>query len=333
MQDQTGKKLFSFSIIATERCNVRCTYCHFYSHVSRSSRRDISDRMYTKYLDFIRAIGERNPTSVVTFRFSGGDPTVLGKRLFELADEGFSVTGVEPYILTAGKCLTDAYVAEARKHHISALVVSLENPLNPDPGALDPMWVMKRVRALSTGDLPIRLGSTIVQNEDFGDVAEICDIVFDCTGQLPKLQEKNFFAYESPTESQLQDLHENLVAAIRKYHRLAPLNFFPYVSPEFSASHGNLPTYLMELDIDNRYQIGSRSQSTSEQQLERIVAHNYPALDCSNPKCQWRSGCRQVKWVWKAGSDLVDPAQKLTDYCRFKRCINGAFYRAVEATA
>jgi hypothetical protein len=84
--------------------------------------------VYTKFIDYWR----NRVGGYVQYRFSGGDPMVLGKRLFTLADRGYQSLGLKPFMLTAGKALAPRWAEQARKHAISHVFVSVENPFDPD---------------------------------------------------------------------------------------------------------------------------------------------------------------------------------------------------------
>jgi len=318
----------NFSIVVTERCNLHCTYCHFFSHVSRTSANDISDELFEEYMKFISEFRDRIGGEV-TYRFSGGDPIVLGDRLFELGNKGYELTKIKPYFLTAGNGINDNWIEKARKSAFTHAFVSLENPLNPDPGSIDPIETMKKIAKYSSDDFKLELGCTVIRNEDFKEIYNICKMIYEETGKLPKLQEINFLPYKSPTDKEFEELYENLVKVIEEFYSKAPLDFFPYISPEFNAGHDKKTSYLMELNMNNLHKIG---EVPFEEAMESVIARrglNYPKGKCTNEKCDWYNECKNVKWLWVQKSNFVTAEQKFKDYCKFKRAINQAFYDAL----
>ena len=111
-----NKKIYTVNIVSTGRCNCNCSYCHFFATRSRKDTAyDISDELFEVYLAFIKQLSERVTDGIVTYRFSGGEPMVLGDRLFALADLGYKVTGIKPFMLTAGKELSKEWVDKAKQ--------------------------------------------------------------------------------------------------------------------------------------------------------------------------------------------------------------------------
>ena len=107
--------VYTASVIVTGRCNATCTYCHYYDGRERKRYRyDITDSQFDVYMHFIASMNDAVDGNV-NYRFTGGDPMVLGDRIFDLADRGFALTGIRPYTLTAGKKLSEKWVKRASK--------------------------------------------------------------------------------------------------------------------------------------------------------------------------------------------------------------------------
>lgn len=319
------QKLFTFSIIVTGRCNVACTYCHYYLARNRAAvEYDLPDAQFDAYLQFIglwrKAVG-----GYVQYRFSGGDPMVLGKRLFTLADRGFEVTGLKPFILTAGKALSPRWVEQAQKHSISHVFVSIENPFAPDPGAPDPVKVARAIKQSHSESLPILPGVCVVQNKDFVRLYDICCWFFEKLGKIPVISECNYAAYVPPTETEWSALQQNIERVIQTFYGKTPLKLFPYVSPEL-AYGGNDP-YVFDLDLENKYGMTLQNYEAKLQEfLVRLDGSNYPVLECPEKACHWWEFCDNTKWFWQ-GDRQNGSVLKLRDYCRFKRLLNDAYYR------
>lgn len=147
----------TFTITSTDRCNAACTYCHYYSAGGKAAKRnggtqrklfrsDIDDATLEAYFRFIAYFKMKHRNSNIFYRFLGGDPMVLGNRLFEIADRGYKMVGIKPYMLTAGKALSATWIEKAQQSALSHARVSLENPLNPDPGAPNPFAVLEKIK-------------------------------------------------------------------------------------------------------------------------------------------------------------------------------------------
>lgn len=325
----TEKEIINnFSIIVTERCNLKCTYCHFFTKVERTSKNDISDKLFDNYIKFISFFSSKHKGEV-TYRFSGGDPIVLGDRLFELGNRAYDITGIKPYFLTGGKGINEKWIEKAKKSAFTHAFVSLENPLNSDPGSVNAYETIKKINKYSSEDFKLEFGSTVIKNEDFKDIYKICKIVYEETGRIPKLHEINFLPFTSPTDQELNDLYENLVKVISEYHDKAPLDLFPYISPEFCASHNKKESFLAELNMKNLYKIGEVSFSESEKIMKDRQILNYPESNCTNKECDWYEQCKKIKWLWKYKSYTVSAEQKFKDYCKLKKVVNSAFCNAL----
>jgi pyruvate-formate lyase-activating enzyme len=322
----------TFSILVTERCNLACTYCHFFAARGKKDvRRDMPDDLFEIYTSFIKYFAENSGTEV-TYRFSGGDPTVLGDRLFDLAGRALKKIGTKPYVLTGGKCIDQAWIDRA-KPVISHLFVSLESPLSPDRGALKPEETMRIIKKYNSPDMPLLLGATVLRNSDFKNLYEVCRIVYEELGQLPNIQEINYLPYESPTEEELYDLYDNLRRVVADFHNKAPLNLFSYISPEFTSLHNKKQVFLSDMDMDNSFKM---TMDNMDEMLKIITDYqwvNYPAVKCDKTDCEWREGCQRIKWLWKQPSPTISADKKFADYCRFKKTVNAAFYDALYPNA
>lgn len=247
----TGDKIneYSFSIIVTEKCNMHCTYCHFFEHVTKKSARDMSNSQLINYFNFINYFKENIEGHNVDYRFSGGDPIVLGDRLFEIADMGYKITGVKPYFLTAGNGISENWIEKARRSSLSACMISIENPLNPDPGAMNPYEIMKIMKKYDSEDFRLLPGVTVVRNENFKDIYEISRIVYEEIGLLPKIQEINYGAYESPTDEQLESLYDNLYRVVRDFKGKTYFDYFSYISPIYNACHHKKKNIFIRIEF------------------------------------------------------------------------------------
>lgn len=321
------QRLFTFSIIVTGRCNVACTYCHYYLARDRASvEYDLSDDQFDVYLNFIQH-WKKEVGGYTQYRFSGGDPMVLGKRLFALADRGYETTGLKPFMLTAGKALSLRWAERARKHAINHVFVSIENPFAPDPGAPDPIKVSRAIRESDTQELPILPGVCVVQNRDFARLYEICCWFYEKLGKIPLISEVNYDAYQPPSEEEWEALERNLELILKEFHGKTPLKLFPYVSPELS--YGGNDPYIFDLDLENSYGMNAQNyQVKLGEFLARLDGSNYPVLKCPEQDCNWWEFCDNTKWFWQ-GDRQNDSMHKLRDYCRFKRILNDAYFRAV----
>lgn len=320
-------RLFTINIVVTGRCNAACSYCHYYLARNRKEvAYDISDELFDTYMDFVSQWDESIP-GITTYRFSGGDPMVLGDRLFSLADRAYQRTSIKPFVITAGKALSPSWIEKAKTSAISHLYVSIENPIKPARGAPNPHKIVKSIKALDSSELPVIPGVCVVPNDCFKNLYDICSWFYDELGRIPLISEINYAAYTSPTEIEWKYLYDGIERVVREFYKKTPLNLFSSVSPELA--YGTTDPYIFELDLENNYCMDSKNvRSKLNDVLEKLRLKNYPELSCQNQDCNWWEFCGNTKWYWQ-GDKINNRAVKLKDYCKFKRIVNDAYYRVL----
>ncbi|MFA6515426.1 MAG: radical SAM protein [Candidatus Paceibacterota bacterium] len=319
------EKIYTFSVGVTGRCNAFCNYCHYYANRNRESvAYDISTEQFIAYMDFIHYWCERIE-GITSYRFSGGDPMVLGDRLFELAKIGFQKTGLHPFILTAGKELNKKWVDKAIQSQISHVFVSVENPFRPNKGAPNPFKVVESIKEYNSSQMPIVPGVCVIPNDCFKDLYKICEWFYKELGEIPLICEVNYSTYKTPTDDEWLALEDNLPFVIKDFFPQTKLNLFSSVVPEY-AYNGKDP-YVFDLNLENTHGITEHNyKSKLDGFIEKLKTVNYPKLDCVKVECPWHEYCQNVKWYWK---DNVGQClnHKIDDYCRFKRIVSDAYYR------
>ena len=211
-------------------------------------------------------------------------------------------------------------------------LLSLENPLNPDPGAPNPSSILKKIKELSHPDFPLELGQTIIQNKDFKDMYATCETVYKETGQLPKLAELSYDKLIPPTDQQIKDFEDNLYLIFNRWLGKESINLFPYVAPKLYDSHVRRKSYLIELDINDPY--GITCCDNYDEIVAKIIAaqdKNFPLSECSDVKCTWYKNCKRIKWHWKASypNSIVSSKERFEAYCRMHKSFMASYYLAV----
>lgn len=326
-EEAQRERIFTFSVTVTGRCNTACSYCHYYATRDRKSvAYDISEEQFAAYMDFIRYWNETIDCQTY-YRFSGGDPMVLGDRLFDLASTGLRKTGLRPFVLTAGKNLSAAWVNKARQSPISHVFVSVENPIRPDKHAPNPFKVAEAIRNFTAPEMPIVPGVCVVSNDCFKYLYQICEWFFKELGRIPLICEVNYEPYISPTEDEWLALEEALPAVIKDFFPKTQLNLFSSIVPEYA--YGGKDPYVFDLNLENSHGIDAGNyRSKLSGFIQHLETANYPRLDCSQIECPWHEFCQNTKWYWQ-GDRRNSRATKLLDYCRFKRVISDAYYRVL----
>ncbi|MBZ0099552.1 MAG: radical SAM protein, partial [Taibaiella sp.] len=108
----------------TWNCPVRCSYCYRTLSVSRGHKKILSKE------DLIRECHIAKEYGIREYRFSGGEPIVIGDTLFEYADMVYEITGYKPVVMTSGYGIDDTWLKKAR-NKFTGVAISVENPLAP----------------------------------------------------------------------------------------------------------------------------------------------------------------------------------------------------------
>lgn len=316
MIDKTEDYLH-FSITATGRCNAACDYCHFYARRSRADMMyDINEYIFKYYIELIRYIKEEVGHKNITYRLSGGEPLVVGDRIFDMSQYAYDRIGIKLNILTNGIALNDAIIEKAKRNNVGTFIVSLENPFEVAKGAAEPLNIIDKIRKYNSEDLRVIPGVVIVSNRMFGKLERICDFFYDNIGCIPPISEKTYNFYESPTDEELAALKENVTNIVEKYSEKTNLELFPYIIPEVINKGGH--EYLVELDIEGKSV--KENYKEAYNYLIQKIKKSYPLISCVN-QCEWAEFCTTRKWLWDYATNEVAEDVKRLDYCKFKKSL------------
>lgn len=305
-----------FSIRVTSRCNLKCSYCNYKSLITPDIEfKDIDDEVFNKYLDIIEWVN-LHITPKIQIRFSGGEPLLLGKRMFDLVNKVTSRIGKKVHILTNGALLDCDAINLGKQAGIAAFLVSLENPYDIDPGSISPAKIIDKILLLKGQDVKVLPAVVILRNHMFSQMAEVADYFYSRLGNIPTISELNFGGYVSPTSNEILTLRSSVEIVVQKYLGITPLRLFPYIVPELAYTYK--PTYLVEFGVaPDRFNFTEDSITKRIHEFYRYVDIAYPPFDCYDKQCQWSDGCKRIKWFWK---------DKENDYCKLKKAICDGYY-------
>lgn len=312
-----------FNIESTTRCNNACTYCHFYNgKYDKSYCKDIDDDLFTEYLRFINYFS-KNSDTMVQWRFSWWDPIVLGDRLFRLADYWFKISGIQPYILTAGRGINEEWITKARKSSLQNAFISVENPLDQDPGANKTENVLESIKKYNDPSFPLMLGVCIIKNRYFWQLLEICDYFFDQVGQIPTIHELNYDSFETPSEEELWLLRGQIEKVLKKYWDKLLLRLFPSVFPELC--FGGKMVYLSDLPIQDSHDFYNKNnQERLLYMARRFLWFSYPNMFCDSP-CELKDFCNNAKRFWQYNWHWEKEEHRKNTYCKLKKILSDIY--------
>ena len=288
----------------------------------------MNSNVFKNYLSLINYLKE-NIHKNLQVRFSGGEPLIMGDRLFEMSEQMYVETGIEPYVLTNGMLLNEDIIERSKKSHISAYLVSIENPFDQSVGSPKTKDVLKKIRILNCDEVNVIPAIMIVANDSFKHIYKIADYIYSEIGTLPSFAELTYQAYQSPTQKELNDLYTNIKLLAENYYGIAPIRVFPYISPELYANGRR--NFLSELDIDNSIGITSTNISDAAKQLLGKLDKSYLKNPCRNTKCEWYNDCDIIKWIWlyEYPGTGITKDQKIKDFCSLRKTINTALYEGI----
>lgn len=316
------------SIVATGKCNCNCNYCHFYaSHDRKTYSRDISKELFKRYVEYISYLKTITPHLQV--RLSGGEPLVMGDKVFDMTDYIAEKTGVKPYIMTNGKLLSKEIIDKAYEHNVSSFVVSVENPFDVSEGAIDARETINKYAKLQNEQVPLYFGMMVLANNQYSNIFRIADMFYELTGTIPPMCEINYLPYESPTKEELEILYCEVKKLVKKYNGKTPLSLFPYVIPEYYSGNRKSTEYLTEFPIDDKHDMMNTPNELLICKTEKQIDRSYFAYECENRECDWYDSCRYLKWVWQMDTPEISAKKKMKDYCELKQVLSNAFFDAL----
>ncbi len=311
------KDYLHLSITATGRCNASCDYCHFYAKRPREEMMyDINEYIFKYYINLVKYIKNDIRHENITYRLSGGEPLVLGNRMYDMCNYAYKTTGIKLNVLTNGILLNEKVIEDSKKNNVGAYIVSMENPFEIAQGAADPYDIIKKISKFNSDELPVVPGIVIVSNKMFDRLEEICDYFYEKIGYIPSISEKTYSVYESPTEEELIALKENVKRIVFKYADKTNLELFPYIIPEIINKGEN--EYLVELDIEGN--CIRESYAASYDYLINKINKSYPKI-CCNVICDWKKYCATRKWLWDHSTNQISAEEKRKDYCNYKKAL------------
>ena len=321
--------IWALSITITGRCNCYCSYCHYYAYRDREKYNvDMSEELFKNYVRLIKVIQQKYHKKLQV-RFSGGEPLVIGEKLFDYSNYLYYETGIKPYILTNGKALNGSVIEKAKQSHISAFLVSVENPFDESEGAPSTNETLEKIITLDNAEVRVLPAVVVVKNEYFHKLKDICDYFYNKIKMLPVISELTFHAFQSPTEEQIKLLYENIKNIAKEYYEITPIRIFPYISPELYASGDK--NYLNELDIENTIGINEYNIEEIAPLLFKKLENSYREYDCPKKDCDWYEDCKIIKWLWFFDGQDINYIDKnrLKDYCAMKMAINGGLFDGI----
>jgi len=268
--------------------------------------------------DLIRECQIASEYGIKDYRFSGGEPTSIGDKLFEYADIVFSITGKKPVVMTSGFGIDENWLKKAA-NKFSAIAVSIENPLEPVQKVVNNKRILEIMKFNTCDETPFAYGLTMVMAEHFKNIPEIFDLLYQSVDGkfMPQLDYPCLRSFVEPTYSQLRDLQESTTLVFRKYG-IVPY-YFVYLIGSLVWLEENCRRININLHPEGNYQIYN---SLLERWQVEYRWQNYILNEQRTSgicmKCEWIDSCKHHPF-W----DLR------YDWCRLRKALFQGIYEGL----
>ncbi len=305
-----------FSIIVTEYCNCSCSYCHFYlENINKNYVYCISNSTFNDYITLIKYFKNVLHQNIHV-RFSGGEPLILGEKLFYFSKRIYEELNIMPYVLTNGKLLNEELLIKAKEAKIDKFIMSFENPFKTDKNSVDTYTNIATFNSLKKYDM-ILPGVVVLTTDMFDKLSEICDIFYTNIGLLPIISEVSFKAYTSPSNHEIKALYNNVRKVVEKYYLKTDLQLFPYITPEIAYNYKY--KYVLDLYAKPRFGLNDDNIEMVASKIYMKILEIYINKFCNKKDCAWFESCQHIRNFW------ID---KMNDYCKLKQAISDGFLDA-----
>lgn len=266
-------------------CPIKCWYCHIRRKASLDNKRELNME------NLIKACEKAVELGFNEYRFSGGEPTCVGDRLFEHARKIYEITGNKPSLLTSGYNLSEEWCEKA-KNIFTAIYISVEDPIDPYHKVTDPDTILNFIKNFSSKQLPLKLGLTLIKPESYEHIYDTYSYLFKGTGKkcFPQLSSPYIYKYKIPTLNQVKDLCTETKKIFSEYGAI-PFYFSEYIGA-FPLSRKKIYRHVVNLNPDGTfYPFSSIDEALSQTTLRRKEQLN-AREDCKI--CEWFDFCNPI---------------------------------------
>lgn len=264
-------------------CPVRCGYCHITQKASLMDKKTLST------LALIKVCKEAKKYGFKEYRFSGGEPTVIGDKLFEHAKIVLKIVGKKPILLTSGYNLSEEWCEKA-VNLFSAIYVSLESPIKPLHSLIRTDDILHFIREYSSDELPLKLGCTLIRPESYKHLYHIFSYLYEGTHgtSFPQLSSPTLKDYIAPTQTQLKYLQAE-TAKIYADYGIVPWYFSDIIGSVLHMKD-RANRYVANLNPDGAfYPYSSLADALNQEILIKQKSLSERRPNCI--KCEWFDCC------------------------------------------
>jgi GTP 3',8-cyclase len=178
LADNCGRPLLNLRISITQRCNLRCAYCHREGEVQRANAQ--AEKMTRE--EIVRITKTAVNLGIARVKLTGGEP-LMRQDVVEVIREIAAIPGLRDLSMTTNGLLLDTLAVPLFKAGLKRVNISLPT-LNPETyakltgGKLENALAGVKA-AIEAGFSPIKLNMVVLRGVNVQDVPEMVDFARD----------------------------------------------------------------------------------------------------------------------------------------------------------
>jgi GTP 3',8-cyclase len=217
LTDNCGRPLLNLRISITQRCNLKCAYCHREGEVQRAN--ESAEKMSLE--EIVRISKAAVSLGILRIKLTGGEP-LMREDVCEVVKGIAEIPGLRDLSMTTNGILLDELAKPLCKAGLKRVNISLAT-LNPQTynkltgGKLENALAGVKA-AIEAGFSPVKLNMVVLRGVNVNDVSEMIDFARD-TGVILQLIEldpvnvsREYFArHHRPLEQQEEILRQRAI--------------------------------------------------------------------------------------------------------------------------
>jgi GTP 3',8-cyclase len=178
LQDNCGRPLLNLRISITQRCNLKCAYCHREGEVKRAN--ESAEKMSLE--EIVRVAKIAVSLGITRIKLTGGEP-LMRKDVCEVVKGVAGISGLRDLSMTTNGLLLDELAKPLCAAGLKRVNISLPT-LNPETyhtltgGKLENALAGVKA-AIETGFSPVKLNMVVLRGVNVHDVPELIDFARD----------------------------------------------------------------------------------------------------------------------------------------------------------
>jgi len=277
-----NQDLTVFTINETWFCPIKCKYCHIRNKAS------LLDKTVLSTENLIEGCNQAKKLQFKEYRISGGEPTIIGEKLFYDAKIIKKIVNKKPSLLTSGFFLSDIWCENA-SNLFSNIFISAESPINPYHSHTNPNQITNLIKERSSKKLPLKFGVILIPPTSYKHLYEIFSFFYNGVDGLsyPQISSPSIRSYIQPNHYQLSHLKDQTSRIFRDFGPI-PFYFTEFIGPIQTFSN-KIKRYVININPDGGFTPYSSAQDALYNKISDLNSINRHNSECK--KCNWADCC------------------------------------------